>query len=114
MEGKSLNSEQTNTSIGRFTDISDKNTINPSSFIIFIFSKLPPYLVSRDCLHKYLSQNWDSDGHFEVLNGSVSQLVKKLCHKTHIFFVSGFYQFCKKARQNDAIIFFSNHHGQRY
>ena len=32
--------------------------------------------------HGYLSQNWDSDGHFEVLNESISYLVQKLWHKT--------------------------------
>jgi hypothetical protein len=29
-------------------------------------------------LYVHLSQNWDSDGHFEVLNGSKSWLVQKL------------------------------------
>ena len=32
-------------------------------------------------LHEYLSQNWSSDGHFEVLNGSIYKLVKKLWQK---------------------------------
>ena len=32
--------------------------------------------------HGYLSQNWDSDGHFKVLNESKSYLVQKLWHKT--------------------------------
>ena len=31
-------------------------------------------------LHKYLSQNWGSVGHFDVLNKSESQLVQKLWH----------------------------------
>ena len=35
-------------------------------------------------LHKYLSQNRGSDGHFEVLTGSVPQLVQKLWHKTQM------------------------------
>ena len=30
--------------------------------------------------HGYLSQNWNSNGHFEVLNGSESQLDQKLGH----------------------------------
>ena len=33
-------------------------------------------------LHDYLWQNWDSDGHLEVLNKSKSELVQKLWHKT--------------------------------
>ena len=32
-------------------------------------------------LYVYLSQNWDSDGHFEVLYESESYLVQKLWHK---------------------------------
>ena len=32
-------------------------------------------------LYVYLSQNCGSDGHFEVLNRSISYLVQKLCHK---------------------------------
>ena len=32
-------------------------------------------------LHKYLSQNWASDDHFEVLNGSLFYLVQKLWPK---------------------------------
>ena len=65
-------------------------------------------------LRKYLSQNWDLDGHFEVLNGSVSQLVKKLWHKMLIFPFLFFTNFVKKTRQNNKINFFSNHHGWRY
>ena len=37
--------------------------------------KLPFYIYFKPNfrhLHEYLSQNWSSDGHFEVLNGSVS------------------------------------------
>ena len=30
---------------------------------------------------RHLSQNWSSDGHFEVLNSSIHQLVKKLWQK---------------------------------
>ena len=33
----------------------------------------------------HFSQNWGSDGHFEVLNGSKFWLVQKLWHKTKIF-----------------------------
>ncbi len=36
-------------------------------------------------VHKYLSQNWGSDGHFEILNRSQFWLVQKLGHKTQIF-----------------------------
>ena len=32
-------------------------------------------------LSEHLSQNWDSDGHFEVLYESKNQLVQKLWHK---------------------------------
>ena len=33
----------------------------------------------------YLSQNWGSDGHFEVLNRSYLWLVQKLWHKMQLF-----------------------------
>ena len=36
-------------------------------------------------LHKYILQNLDVDGHFEVLNVSKSQLDQKLQHKTQMF-----------------------------
>ena len=36
-------------------------------------------------LHEYLSQNWCSNGHFEVLSRSKSQLVQKSWQKTQIF-----------------------------
>jgi hypothetical protein len=36
-------------------------------------------------MYVYLSQNWGSDGHFEVLNMSYLWLVQKLGHKTQIF-----------------------------
>ena len=36
-------------------------------------------------MYLYLSQNWGSDGHFEVLNRSYLSLVQKLWHKTQIF-----------------------------
>ena len=32
-------------------------------------------------VHDYYSQNWNSDGHLEVLNGSISKLVQKLWHE---------------------------------
>ena len=35
--------------------------------------------ISAIYIHNYLSQKRGSDGHFEVLNGSVPQLVQKLC-----------------------------------
>ena len=36
-------------------------------------------------MYVHLSQNWGSDGHFEVLNRSYLWLVQKLWHKTQIF-----------------------------
>ena len=36
-------------------------------------------------LYVHLSQNWDSDGHFEVLNRSKIWLVQRLWHKKQIF-----------------------------
>ena len=42
-------------------------------------------------LYVHLSQNWASDGHFEVLHGSKSQLVQKLWRKMHIFSFSFFF-----------------------
>ena len=36
-------------------------------------------------MYDHLSQNWGSDGHFEVLNRSYLWLVEKLWHKTQIF-----------------------------
>ena len=44
-------------------------------------------------LYGYLSQNWGSDGHFEVLKKSKSQLVQNLWHKTQM---SILVQNCKK------------------
>ena len=37
---------------------------------------------SANYLYENLSQNWDSDGHFEVLNKSESWFVQQLWHKT--------------------------------
>ena len=45
-------------------------------------------------LHKYLSQNWSWDGHFEVLNGSI--YIQKLWHKTQLFPFSFLCDFVKK------------------
>ena len=39
-----------------------------------------PFLVIFWLLHRYLSQNWDSDGHFEVLSVYKSYLDQKLQH----------------------------------
>ena len=39
---------------------------------------LQPFLAILHQLHKYILQNWGSDGHFEVLNKSKSSLVQKL------------------------------------
>ena len=36
-------------------------------------------------MYVYLSQNWGSDGHFNMLNGSKFWLVQKLWHKMQIF-----------------------------
>ena len=36
-------------------------------------------------MYGYLSQNWGSDGHFDMLNGSKFWLVQKLWHKLQIF-----------------------------
>ena len=36
-------------------------------------------------MYVYLSQNWSSDGHFDMLNGSKFWLVQKLWHKMQIF-----------------------------
>ena len=43
---------------------------------------LRPHLAFFWKLHDYLWQNWDLDGHFEVLYESESSLVQKLWHKT--------------------------------
>ena len=50
---------------------------------------LLPYLAIVCQLCVDLSQNWDPDGHFEVLNQSKSKLVQYLWHKT---------QKCKKGK----------------
>ena len=47
-------------------------------------------------LHRCLSQNWDSDRHFEVLNGSKFWFVQKLWHKTQIFPFLFFLDFVQK------------------
>ena len=54
-------------------------------------------------MYDHLSQNWGSDGHFEVLNRSYLSLVQKLWHKTQIFPFPFFLRFCTKA---DICIFF--------
>ena len=51
----------------------------------------------------YLSQNWGSDGHFEVLNGSKFWLGQKLWHELQIFPFLFFLPFCTKT---DICIFF--------
>ena len=43
-----------------------------------------------------LSQNWGSDGHFEVLNRSYFRLVQTLWHKTQIFLFLFFCDFVQK------------------
>ena len=47
---------------------------------------------------EFLSQNWGSDGHFEVLNRSYLWLVEKLWHKTQIFPFLFFYAILYKNR----------------
>ena len=48
-------------------------------------------------MHVRLSQNWGSDGHFEVLNRSYLWLVQNLWPKTKIFsFLFFFLRFCTK------------------
>ena len=51
-------------------------------------------------LHKYISQNLDADGHFEVLNMSKSQLNQKLQHKTQIFIFQFLFNFGRKNLEN--------------
>ena len=51
----------------------------------------------------YLSQNWGSDGHFEVLNRPYLWLVENLWCKTQIFPFLFFLRFCTKT---DICIFF--------
>ena len=46
--------------------------------------------------HRYLSQNWNSDGHFEMLNGSVILSVLELWHKTLKFLFLVFNDFVRK------------------
>ena len=57
---------------------------------------LGPHLVISFKLHVYLSPNWDSDGHFEVLTGSVSQFGSKVMTQKAFFSVSIFSRFCKE------------------
>ena len=47
-------------------------------------------------MYVHLSQNWGSDGHFEVLNRSYLSLVQKLWHKMQIFPFNFFLRFCTK------------------
>ena len=47
-------------------------------------------------MYVHLSQNWGSDGHFEVLNRSYLWLVEKLWHKTQIFPFLFLLRFCTK------------------
>ena len=54
-------------------------------------------------MSEYLSQNWGSDGHFEVLNGSKFWLGQKLWHELQIFPFLFFLPFCTKT---DICIFF--------
>ena len=48
--------------------------------------------------HRYLSQNWNSDGHFEMLNGSVILSVLELWHKTLKFLFLVFNDFVRKKK----------------
>ena len=54
-------------------------------------------------MYVHLSQNWGSDGHFEVLNWSKFWLVQKLWHKTQIFPFPFFCDFV----QNQTFVFFA-------
>ena len=47
-------------------------------------------------LYDYISQNWGSDGHFEVLNRSIPWLIQKLWLKMQIFPFSFFCDIVKK------------------
>ena len=47
-------------------------------------------------LYNHLSQNWGSDGHFDVLNRSKIWLVQRLWHKMQIFPFSFFCNFVQK------------------
>ena len=47
-------------------------------------------------LYGYLSQKWDSDGHFQVLNRSKYWLVQRLWHKMQIFPFPFFCDFVQK------------------
>ena len=48
-------------------------------------------------LHEYFSQNWSSEGHFEVLDGSVLILIgSKVMTQNAIFSIFVLVRFCKK------------------
>ena len=51
-------------------------------------------------LHKYILQSFGTDGHFEVLNVSKSQLDQKLRHKTQFFSIPVCCNFVKKTTEN--------------
>ena len=56
---------------------------------------------------QYLSQNWGSDGHFEVLNRSYLSLVQKLWHKTQIFSFLFVLRFCTKTDICNFFVFYA-------
>ena len=55
-------------------------------------------------LHEYLSQNWASDGHFDVPNMPKSDLDQKLLHKTQ------FPVFCNFVKKNTENLWHINGH----
>ena len=60
----------------------------------------------------YLSQNWDSNGHFEVLNKSKFQLVQRLWQKTKRCKYLFLYKIAKKKKGNICVLhhnFSTNH-----
>ena len=57
---------------------------------------LPSFLVFVCQLHEHLSQNLGSDGYFEDLNMSKSQLNQKLQHKLQILPIYFFFNFVRK------------------
>ena len=59
------------------------------------------YFCSFFCqLHKYILQNLGSDGHFEEVNVSKSQLNQNLWHKLQMFLTSLFFNFGRKKTEN--------------
>ena len=56
---------------------------------------LPSFLVIFCQLHEHLSQNLGSNGHFEDLNMSKSQLNQQLQYKIQVFPIQFFFNFVR-------------------